>query len=222
MVPELQKGRVYYRCKLVSCPTKTIRQDVLEHTVRSELATLQLNARAGAAADKEANTNTKELAAERTGLELQIRDEERRLDRLQDLLLDDAISIDTFKQKQNALQQRLARLREKLRTLPDPVALRAHRTNLAELRKNLVFLYANANRTEKRCLVEYVWPNRTVAGKQPLLEPDSWLERAICDRTLTEGEPERDRCRTLIYILDRLRRGQRDAGDDKQSQDRSE
>ena len=46
MVPEMQKGLVYYRCKPKACPTKTVREDALEAAIVQELKQLQLNARA--------------------------------------------------------------------------------------------------------------------------------------------------------------------------------
>ncbi len=196
MVPELQKGRVYYRCKRSSCPTKTIREDVLDRAIRYELSHLTLCAQACDAADEDLETGTKAVAEQRAGLSLQIKDEERRLDRLQDLLLDDAISVDAYKRKQDSLHLRLTSLKEALQKSPDPKALSAQRERLAELQRNLVLLYDCANRAEKRIIVENVWPNRVVSGKKPKLKPHSWVLRQETDDTLTYGEAERDGGRT--------------------------
>lgn len=204
MVPELQKGRVYYRCKRVQCPTKTIREDILEYVIRRELAGLELSARATAAADDDVKESTAKIVEQRNAISLQINDQERRLDRLQDLLLDDAIGIESFNLKQNQIQMRLAALRERFHELPDPEALATNSTKLAELRKNLVLLYDTADRHEKRCIVESVWPNRLVSGKKPVLEPDTWVIGKSVDCPLTEGEPQRDAGRTFIDILDKL------------------
>ncbi|MEM9359947.1 MAG: recombinase zinc beta ribbon domain-containing protein, partial [Pseudomonadota bacterium] len=198
MVPEKQKGWVYYRCTRTSCPTKTIREDTLEYAIREALRQLELSAKASAAAS---NRNqdpkpTVDLADERSGLELQIKDDERRLDRLQDLLLDEQIDVESYDQKKASLLLRLNGLKHRLAELPNPEDLRVQQQRLAELQKNLVLLYEMANRDEKRMIVESVWPNRAVAGKKPLFEPDSWLVRAYGIHALTEGEPERDRDRT--------------------------
>jgi hypothetical protein len=207
MVPEKQKGRVYYRCTRATCPTKTIREDALECAIKDELRQLELSAKAGARASSRNGDRTphNELANERVGIELQIKDDERRLDRLQDLLLDEKIDVETYDQKKGGLLRRLNNLRDRLAKLPDPDVLQAQQQQLAELQNNLVYLYELANRTEKRTIVENVWPNRMVAGKKPLFEPDSWLVRVECDRSLTDGEPERDRGRTLLALLDRYK-----------------
>jgi len=206
MVPEKQKGRVYYRCTRTTCPTKTIREDALEHAIKEELKVLELSAKAAARASnrKGETVPNVDLANERSGIELQIKDDERRLDRLQDLLLDEKIDVETYDQKKGSLLLRLNNLRDRLAALPDPDDLMAQQQQLAELQNNLVYVYELADRAEKRMIVENVWPNRTVAGRSPLFKPDSWLVKAGPDRSLTEGEPERDGDRTSDNILSDL------------------
>ena len=197
MVPELQKGHVYYRCKRTSCPTKTIREEALDGAIRSELAMLQLSARASVQAEAADQPETlTSVADQRNALELQVKDEERRLSRLEDLLLDDAIDVDAFSRKKGELQVRLAELREKLTKLPDPAAMATHREKLAELRKSLVLLYESANRSEKRMIIENVWPNRTVSGRKPAFKPYSWVTMVKDDVTLLRGAHERGAGRT--------------------------
>lgn len=199
MVPEIQKGRVYYRCKPISCPTKTIREDVLQDAIVGELHNLQLNARAVEQASKMTSPDTiSDLAEQRAALSLQIADEKKRLDRLEDLLIDETLSPDAFKRKEYSIKLRLADLRDQLKKIPDPEAEKANLANLAELRKNLVSLYENANRAEKRMIIENVWSNRTVTGKKPAFEAYSWILRAENDLALLGGAQERDRGRTSI------------------------
>ncbi|MGX9355022.1 recombinase family protein [Roseobacteraceae bacterium S113] len=206
MVPEKQKGRVYYRCTRTTCPTKTIREDALECAIKNELRQLELSTNASARASNWSvdHTFSNDLSSERTGIELQIKDDERRLDRLQDLLLDEKIDVEAYDQKKASLLLRLNSLRDRLAKLPDPKVLQAQQHQLAELQKNLVHLYELADRAEKRMIVENVWPNRAVEGKKLLVEPDSWLVRAQYSRSLTEGEPERDMYRTSHGIKTEL------------------
>ena len=213
MVPELQKQRVYYRCKRKKCPTKTIREDVLEAAISRELQQLQLSPAAKAKSEATSPDFYSSLEEQRTALTLQLADEERRLERLQDLLLDEKIEIGMFDSKKEELQLRIVALKEDLEKLPNPDELRERKKQLAELQKNLVLLYEMANRTEKRLIVENVWPNRTVSGKKPLFEPDTWLLKANCGQAFTYGAPERDRRRILIDLIDKLRSRPSDAAD---------
>lgn len=201
MVPEKQKGHVYYRCKRKSCPTKTIREGVLEDSILAELRQLELS---GRAAEKVAQAETPNsiatLEEQRATISLQIGDEERRLERLEDLLIDEALSSDTYNRRRNAVQLRLAELRDRLAKIPDPAAIEAYQLKLAELRNNLVLLYETANRAEKRMIIENIWPNRTVTGNKPAFEPYSWVKKAGKDVELLGGAPERDRGRTVHGI----------------------
>lgn len=194
MVPERQKGHVYYRCKRRGCDTKTVREELLDDAVRKELAKLELNAKAEIQADKsEQPPDITTLDDQRAVLELHVKDETRRLDRLEDLLLDGEFDTAAFARKKSKIHIRLKDLREKLAELPDPAALVAQHEQLAELRKSLVLLYENANRAEKRQIIENVWPNRTVLGKEPAFEPYSWVRRADCGPALLGGAPTRNR-----------------------------
>ncbi|MEM8637109.1 MAG: recombinase family protein [Pseudomonadota bacterium] len=205
MVPERQKGRVYYRCKERGCPTKTIREDRLDHAVRHELGKLKLNAKAMVQAENADEPQAiAELEAQRSALTLQINDEEHRLDRLEDLLVDGTLDRDAFIRKQGSIKLRLAELRDALLKLPDLKALAAHQKLLAELRKNLVFLYDQANRAEKRIIIENIWPNRTVSRKEVAFEPYSWVTGTDSDQPVLGGAHERDRDRTLINLLHKL------------------
>ena len=199
MVPEAQKGHVYYRCKGKGCPTKTIREDALEVAILAELRQLELSARSAAtAANVEPPENIVSLTEQRAAIALQIDDEESRLDRLDDLLIDGTIPKESYDRKRQAIQVRLAGLHEQLRKMPDPEQLQAHLEKLAELRNNLVYLYEMADRSERRMIVENVWPNRTVCGKKPCFEPYDWVVRREIGLPLLWGALERHTDRTSI------------------------
>lgn len=197
MVPERQKGSVYYRCKGKTCATKTIREESLDRSIRDELRRLELSAKAKIRTDQiDMPKALDTLLKQRASLELQIKDEEHRASRLEDLLIDGAFDRDAFLRKQAEITLTLAGLREKLQELPDPEAIQLQHKQLAELRKSLVLLYELANRAEKRMIVENVWPNRTVCQKEPCFEPYSWVVKADFGQTFLGGALERDRDRT--------------------------
>lgn len=202
MVPEKQKGHVYYRCKRRSCATKTIREERLDDAIRQDLSRLELNAKSlERVQNKKKPKALVDIKEQRSALELQIKDEERRLVRLEDLLLDETLARDAFIRKEGEIRFRLTELNDELLKLPDEQTLAAHQDQLAELRKSLVFLYETANRAEKRMIVENVWPNRTVSRNEVALKPYSWVKRVDFDPTLLGGTHERDTSRTLIQLL---------------------
>lgn len=199
MVPEKQKGHVYYRCKKKLCPTKTVREEFLEDAILAELEQLRLSA--GAAkkvSEVEPLDTVATIEEQRASILLQISDDERRLDRLEDLLIDGALGKDAFQKKRHAIQIRLSEHRDQLARLPDVAALAAYQEQLAELRKHLVLLYKTANIAEKRMIIENVWPNRTVSEKRTGFEPYSWVTKVESDVTLLCGALQRDRDRTFF------------------------
>ena len=205
MVPERQKGHVYYRCKRHGCPTKTIREEVLDKKIREKLSKLVLSAKAVEQAEQiDGAEATVDLAEQRKALDLQIKGDVQRLDRLEDLLIDGAFNRDAFTRKQSEIQVRLTGLREQVEKLPDPVALAEQQQQLAELRKSLVLLYEMANRAEKRMIIENVWPNRTVSGRDVAFKPYSWVEREDFNPNLLGSAHERNRDRTFITEDDTL------------------
>lgn len=98
MSPERQKGHVYYRCQLPTCPTKTIREEVLEQTVITELQGLELNDSDARAVEQEWQKQSQQSDADgvQRSLKLRIKEHDGRLNRLTDLLIDQVIDTDTF------------------------------------------------------------------------------------------------------------------------------
>ncbi|MEM9761631.1 MAG: recombinase family protein [Pseudomonadota bacterium] len=205
MVPERQKGHVYYRCKGKDCAVKTIREDVLDRAIMDELKQLELGTKASAAATEDASQpdTIVTIAQQRAGLELQLSDLQARLERVEDLLIDATISKETYERKRAQVQLDIVDLRAELAELPDPEQMERHRARVAELRNSLVLLYEMANPLEKRMVIENVWPNRWVTPNGPCFEPYDWVFRSENDPALLGGALERDRGRTLIGLLDK-------------------
>lgn len=193
MSPELQKGRCYYRCQRPDCPTATVREDRLEEAVLFRLRQLQLNSDtakrlelAWGSQDVEKNSEEKGAA-----IRLQIADEERRLERLTDLLLDDTIDNDTYRERQRTGRLRIAELQNQLEEIPDAEQISRRRRDFLELMKTLCLLYEIAEPPEKREILENAFSNRAVAGKYVDLQPYSWLEEHESASCVLECDPER-------------------------------
>ena len=198
MTPELQKGHVYYRCQTLPCDTKTVREDALESCIVSALERLQITDEV--AEEMYARWHPEEAiakeAAGQAALRLRIADEEKRLERLTDLLIDGAIDSDAFKERQRTTKLHLAEMREQLSESRDPALLEYNRKKFLELMKNLVQLHKNADPDEKRMMVENCFSNRHVVRKYVELEPYNWLQVDKSDPDVFSGAPERYKDRT--------------------------
>ncbi|MBV6635207.1 MAG: recombinase family protein [Mameliella sp.] len=198
MIPERQKGRVYYRCHTSSCATKTIREDGLEAAIQSTLSSLEITEEQARALEHAwaRDSCAEEQARRREALKLQLASETGRLDRLTNLAIDGTIDLDTFGSKKRDLSLSIAAIEEDLAGLPDPAAIEANRMAFLELAKSLALLHIRGTEAEKREIVENAFSNRKVTGRNVELEPYSWLHPGQHARGVLSGAHSRDTYRT--------------------------
>ncbi|SDL26284.1 recombinase family protein [Aliiruegeria lutimaris] len=212
MSPELQKGRVYYRCQTRSCPTRTIREDRLEAIITDALRRLEITSKEAERLELswEAEHGIEEQNSMRTALRLRIEKEEQRLARLTDLLLDGVIATSDYHKRKRDLEIAIAAGKEELTNLPDPAQIEAERMGFLELMKNLAGLHIRATDAEKREIVENAFSNRQVSENHVGLEPYDWLRIGETCSPVLSGAPCRDTSRTgpgLQSLLNLLKTG---------------
>jgi site-specific DNA recombinase len=177
MVPEKQKGHVYYRCKTTRCQTKTIRQDQLEAAITSKLTNLQLSDSQAAALrqdwmDRLAHGDN--VAAQR-GIELRISECRARLDRLTDLLIDGVLSTSDFDHRKRSLTLELATLEEDLEATSKNTVTAVDIDRFLERMKGLVRLYELLTDDEVRWFIENTFSKRLIAADRVVLEAAPWI-----------------------------------------------
>lgn len=199
MSPELQKGHVYYRCQTRDCPTKTLREDELERRIVQTLAALELTPDRAQTLERDwcSDHCADRHASDIKALELRLANEEARLDRLTDLLIEGALDTATYKSKKQKLELSIAALKEELCTLPDPEKIEQDRLGFLELMKGLAELHIMAETPEKREIVENAFSNRIIIGKNVELEPYDWIRKVDATRCVLAGGPFLNRSRTF-------------------------
>lgn len=199
MSPELQKGRVYYRCQTRDCDTKTLREDVIDACVTKSLTKLEITPGVAVRLEKEwaSDPAELELTARKSSLELQMADERKRLERLTDLLVDGTIDTAAYNTRKQVSKMRLADMRDQIQKIPDSAETKATRHQFLELMKSLVSLHKMATDPEKREFIKNVFSNRIIVGKNVELEPYDWLQEAKSGQCVLHGAPHRDIDRTL-------------------------
>ena len=200
MSPELQKGRVYYRCQAQVCETKTIREDILGDHISSELSKLEISDDDAANMIQKWNSGYSLSSNDdlRKSLQLRISTTKQGLSRAADLLIDGTLDNETYLAKKRDANLTLASLQDEIRNLPDPKEIETHNLKFIELMKNLTGLYESLKPEEKRMFVENTFSNRTVIGKTPCTEPYSWVTQAQDTNCVSSGEPARHKDRTNI------------------------
>jgi site-specific DNA recombinase len=180
MIPEKQKGHVYYRCQAVDCPTNCVREEMIQMAASSVLSAVRFGPddieRIAAEVCKWAKE--KHLDSGVKALSLEMANTNTRLDSLTDALVDRVIDNDAYNQRKEKLLLQKTRLGEALENARRKGDVSENIRRFLELARSLNSLYISAKPDEKRQLVEMATSNRTVSEKYPYLEPENWLAMA--------------------------------------------
>ncbi len=205
MIPERQKGHVYYRCHTASCETKTVREEKIESGVRGLLAKLTFPKEYVSAlcaelerwfAQRSCDTNLKSIT-------LQLGQTDVRLTKLEDAAINGIIDHDGFNKRKRSIllkRKKLEEERDKIQKsehTPDKVR------QLLELYKSLVASYDFVKPHRKREIVEFFTSNRTVSGRNVYLEPSNWLAAANDTLGVLAGPPHHTTSRTNTALVEK-------------------
>ena len=209
LIPEGQKGHVYYRCQNKHCPTKGTREEPLEQGIIEKILGIDLEPEQHEYLKHKFDEFRQNWAQKRDqaveAVEIQLAQLKDRLNRLTDAYLDNAVDRETFEQRKTALlmerrgvEDKIADLRNGSPELPKKL------DRLLELLKRPYLQYTSGSPEEKRELVQNVCSNRTLAEKT--LEISYALpfsEVAICLKN-TSGAPFRQNTRMWDSLAELL------------------
>lgn len=205
MSPEKQKGHVYYRCHTPVCPTKTVREELIDDGVRRVLRSARLSREQittlvslfVSRQDRQTPQSTKQA------LKMQLVNVQTRLEKLTDALIERLIDEAAYTKRQEKLLFEEASLQEKLAELEQNQVNSQRLQNFLELLKNLVSNYIIAEPAEKRELVEMATSNRSVFGKNLTLQPANWLQGIETSLSVLFGADCNDTSRSRQLLVDK-------------------
>jgi site-specific DNA recombinase len=197
IVPELQKGNVYYRCTKKGCPTKTVREEAINAAIEACYLKTQLSAPDIASFEERirawiASDETQELEK---AWQLRKANLHARMDRLTDALIEHLIDKEIFAERRQRLALEDEALDEERRNWSDKAKKAAAMRTVIELANSLVQSHILADPDEKRRLVEMTTSNRLVYGKNLYLEPSNWLQEVENTLPVPIGDLDRHRHR---------------------------
>lgn len=206
---ELQKGHVYYRCHITTCPATAIREESATGALERTLRGLQLNQNELTYARQwllknEVESETVRLA-ELQGCKLRLDQIKARRQRLMDALLDGDFDRQMFDERKSALLLEQREIEEKLRTLEED-----HRKPKNELQEFFELLetlsdrYKMADPEEKRDLFQSVTSNLSVWQKNVDVELKIPFSMIAKRPKLSSSAPQRDGLRTWDDLLKQL------------------
>lgn len=217
---ERQKGNVYYRCHTASCPTKCIREEVIDTAVGEAFRSCRLSDM-----DRHylverlrnrAESFQEEREKERQALKLSLGQLEVRLGRLIDAFVDGSLDKELFDHRKASLLLEKQELQERLKATgadEGPGATRA--AKMVELGNSLWLSYGKHDREGKREVLEFATSNRKVIGKNVVVElskPFSLLANhdsiPACDPQRAIRRTETDQIlsdhKALDHVIDKL------------------
>jgi len=159
----------------------SFREDRLDHAIRQELSRLELTREA---ADEmvrswKASDLADDLSMQRRSIAAKIEDRETKKARLADLLLEEAIDMETHKLKRDEMDFELSQLRLRLEELPEPQTVRRERGKFLDWMSNLVHLYDSSDRAGKRQLLRETFSHRLADKSAIKLELEQWANAKL-------------------------------------------
>ncbi len=209
LIPERQKGNVYYRCQTRTCPQKTLREERLTENFRWLLEDLRFTERENRHLERRLNERRGAAAAfaqtRRQTLTLQLETCLRRLSKLTDALIDGTIEQELFVTKKNSLILEEHELRGELKNVGGSEGDALDRTReILELANRACASYKTGNDEEKREMVKTVVSNFTVEGKSVVIKPNVPFELIVNRVKKVSGGAFRVADRTLQMLLSEL------------------
>jgi site-specific DNA recombinase len=204
LVPEWQKGHAYYRCHTKLCSRSSVREEAIEAAI---LAAYERLAEASKGreelelyAAKFVGEQEEKEREVREGWKLQLSAIEARENRLVDVYLEGALDREIFEKRKSALLLQRKDLEEKLRTETDNAQTRERLSQILELAFTAPLSHELANDEEKREQLEMLSSNRTVEGKNVVVELSFPFSLLSSDRDIQSGDRDRDNSRSLTNI----------------------
>lgn len=209
LIGEVQKGHRYYRCQTRECPTKCVREEVVDEAMSVVLERIKFDLEElkcigtwiADARISETNLRDEELRGCRMRLDA-IHD---RRNRLTDAFVDGHLDKALFEERKAALLWEEKGAENRIQELESggPTALQRLERFL-ELANSAVFLHKHATSEEKRNLAKSLFSNLTLTLKNVVIEPKSSVELLVNRSQKACGSPSRVEDRTLMGVLSQL------------------
>lgn len=209
LIGETHKGHVYYRCHTRACDVTSLREDMIEASVRKLLLSMQFSGEEqrylkGKLPELAFGSNT-DAKAQRTAITLQLSQLHNRIVRLTDAYIDQAIDKNTFEERKASLLMERRSLQEALgavdyncRTFPEQLQ------EYLELAGKAWLLYKMGFPEEKRELLKIVTSNLAVNSNDVVITPSKPFSEIAKRFELSNCDPNRDIPRTWDLIIPKI------------------
>ena len=209
LIPERQKGNVYYRCQTKRCPQKCLREETIEKRLLAIYQRLQFTDEEYEQLKAEAEKYLKEEPQRdqeiRKQFLMELSNVENRLAKLADAYVDEVFDKETYFLKKKELLLKQQEIKEKLaQKNGDNAEVFNELNEFLELLKSVYLSYKSADVEERHEMVRIVFSNLSAEGKTVLVKLNTPFQ-VIADRPkFPAGSPPLATTRTLSALLSQL------------------
>ena len=197
LIGETKKGHIYYRCHSKECPTKSVREELIENILLKSLEPVQLYPLEDQILNElllEAQINWSETQKGiKESLNLQQGRMSQKMERLTDAYIENAIDKVLFEEKKEKLLIELQGLCRQENNIADQkeAIFKKAKNNLG-LIKSFKKCYLTGIREEKREIIKTVTSDLTIQGKKLMISMRSPFYELANRSCFTSSEHDRD------------------------------
>lgn len=198
MIPELQRGHVYYRCQTPRCKTRTIREEQLIEAIGEALAAAEVPPESMQWLIQEFRSwaDGHDSGEAIATIDAQLANIRAKIDALTDALIEQLIDKDTFNRRKESLIQEEAFLLEQRSNRRQNAVSPDHLEKFLEHAKSLRSSHISGEPDERRSVAQIAFSNRLTDGENVYLKPQDWLHWLQELPTVPPCDPDRVTSRT--------------------------
>jgi len=209
LIPERQKGLIYYRCHTRNCQRSTLKEETIDKELLRNFKKMQLTDEEylflRQESVKESNNQLSEMETTRKQLLLQQDQIKDRLSKLADAYVDGVFDKETYLEKKNALIFEEQAIKERFANFNSNNQEVLKRFDaFLELVNSAYLSYKVAKPEDRRDLVETATSNFLAEGKSVSIKLKTPFEIVAERQSFTSGSPKREARRTLAPLLKNL------------------
>jgi site-specific DNA recombinase len=209
LIPETQKGHIYYRCQTKRCPQKSIREEIIETKMLEIFKKLELSGREYKYLQTEAENYFKDAPKREEEIKklmmMDLSNIESRLAKLADAYVDEVFDRETYFTKKNELvlkqkeiSEQLASKKESSRNILEQLR------EFLELLKSVYLSYKSGTSEEKREMVKITFSNCTAEEKSLVIKLKKPFEMIYEREAFPVGSPTLATTRTFRELSRKL------------------
>lgn len=211
LIPERQKGYVYYRCQTGACPQKTVREELVEERLIEVYRKLRITDEEYEYLQQEIEdyrkTEPQRIEAEKKHLLMQSEQIQTRLAKLADAYVDEVFDKETYLEKKNELIFKQQEIKEKLEKITRQSAdITNALSEFLELSKTAYLSYKISKPEEKREMVQTTVSNFTAEGKLVTVKLKNPFQILYEREAVPAGSPRLAASRTFRKLFNKLLR----------------